>query len=143
MSRPTAGSALLVAASAVILATVIAVIVLTPSPAEHRQVQRDNAVLSDLEQLDQVIERWHGEHATLPADLARLADQPGMSLALAPADGGPAYIYRPLADGRYQLCAQFLTDTADTRYGRVFPAERAHAAGQHCFARRVRLRAAD
>ena len=55
----------------------------------------------------------------------------------APADGGPAYDYLPLDARRYQLCAHFLTDTADNRYGRQYPVERAHGAGRHCFTHRV------
>ena len=60
-----------------------------------------------------------------------------MSLNQAPADGGPAYDYLPLDARRYQLCAHFLTDTADNRYGRQYPVERAHGAGRHCFTHRV------
>ena len=50
-SKPALGRNLLIAGSALILATLVAVIALTPSPAEHRQMQRDAAVLADLDQL--------------------------------------------------------------------------------------------
>jgi len=133
MKTQSLGRALLIAASALITATVIAVIALTPSPAEHRQVQRDAAVLSDLEQLGNAVELWQREHGQLPPDLVPVLALPGVDLPLAPADGGPAYVYRPVDARRYQLCAHFLTDTADNRFGRPQPADRAHPAGQHCF----------
>lgn len=139
MSPPATGRPLLITATVLIAATVIAVIMLTPSPAEHRRMQRDNAVLTDLEQLEQAIQHWQDEHRRLPADLAVLADQPGLALALAPADGGPAYTYQRQDAGRYRLCAHFLTDTADGRYGYRPSADRTHGAGRHCFARHVRL----
>lgn len=137
MNTPTLGRTLLILASALITATVIAVIALTPSPGQHRQMQRDNAVLNDLEQLQQAIGRWHREHGQLPAALAPVAAQPGLSLQLAPADGGAAYSYQPIDEEQYRLCAVFLTDTADDRYGRRYPAARAHGAGQHCFIHRT------
>lgn len=137
MKPHSPGRTLLIAASAAIAATVIAVIVLTPSPGEHRQVQRDAAVLGDLEQLGNAVELWQREHGQLPPDLVPVVAQPGLSLQLAPADGGPGYVYRPLDAQRYQLCAHFLTSTADTRFGRHYPADRAHAAGQHCYTHRV------
>lgn len=137
MTNPAPGRGLLIAASVLITATVIAVIALTPSPAEHRQVQRDAAVLNDLEQLGNAIELWHREHGQLPPDLVPVLAQPGLNLSLAPADGGPAYVYLPLDAQRYQLCAQFLTDTGDTRFGRPYQAARAHGIGQHCFTHRV------
>lgn len=131
------GRSLLIAASVLIAATIVAVIALTPSPAEHRQMQRDAAVLADLDQLENAIERWQREHGQLPATLGPVLAQPGLSLNQAPADGGPAYDYHPLDAQRYQLCAHFLTDTADNRYGRQYPGEDAHAAGRHCFTHRV------
>lgn len=131
------GRSLLIAASVLIAATIVAVIALTPSPAEHRQMQRDAAVLADLDQLENAIERWQREHGQLPATLAPVLAQPGLSLNQAPADGGPAYDYLPLDVLRYQLCAHFLTDTAANRYGRQYPVERAHGAGRHCFTHRV------
>lgn len=133
MKTQSLGRALLIAASVLIVATIACVIALTPSPAEHRLVQRDAAVLSDLEQLGNAVELWQREHGQLPPDLVPVVAQPGVALQLAPADGGPAYVYRPIDARRYQLCAHFLTDTADNRFGRPHPADRAHPAGQHCF----------
>ena len=133
MKTQSLGRALLIAASVLIVATITCVIALTPSPAEHRLVQRDAAVLSDLEQLGNAVELWQREHGQLPPDLVPVVAQPGVALQLAPADGGPAYVYRPIDARRYQLCAHFLTDTADKRFGRPYPADRAHPAGQHCF----------
>lgn len=136
-SKPALGRNLLIAGSALILATVVAVIALTPSPQQHRNFHRDQRVISHLHALQAAIEQWHQQHGQLPKELATLNTQPGVQLALQPADGGPAYRYQP-SDGRhYQLCAHFLTDTADNRYGRQYPVERAHGAGRHCFTHRV------
>ena len=143
MKTPSLGRGLLIAASLLILATVITVIALTPSPAEHRQVQRDAAVLSDLELLGNAVELWQREHGQLPPDLVPVVALPGVDLQLAPADGGPAYVYRPLDAHRYQLCAHFLTDTADNRFGRPYRADRAHPAGEHCFTHQGPSVAAD
>ncbi|KRG72554.1 hypothetical protein ABB30_15520, partial [Stenotrophomonas ginsengisoli] len=53
MKTQSLGRVLLIAASVLIVATIACVIALTPSPAEHRLVQRDAAVLSHLEELGQ------------------------------------------------------------------------------------------
>lgn len=142
MTTLSPGRGLLIAASVVIVATLVAVIALTPSPTEHRQVQRDAAVLRDLDQLEGAIKRWHRENGQLPPDLVPVVALPGLDLSLAPSDGAPAYDYLPLDTQRFQLCAHFLTDTADSRYGRQYPGERAHGAGRHCFTHRVGTAAA-
>ena len=137
MKTPSIGRGLLISASVLITATLIAVIALTPGPGEHRQIQRDAAVLRDLDQLGDAVHLWQREHGQLPPDLVPVVAQPGVHLQLAPADGGPAYVYRPLDDRRYQLCAHFLTDTADKRFDHALPVDRAHPAGEHCFTRHL------
>lgn len=153
-SKPALGRNLLIAGSALILAIVVAVIALTPSPQQHRNFHRDQRVIGHLHALQAAIEQWHQQHGQLPKELATLNTQPGVQLALQPADGGPAYRYQP-GDGRhYQLCAHFLTDTAHPDTGRLswtvpgaertrltYDLEWAHGRGEQCYQRQVPVRA--
>lgn len=139
-ARP--GRWLLGAAALLALATVVAVLALTPGPGQRRLQQRDAATVSDLQQLQQAIVVWQRQHQALPADLARVAAQPGIALPLAPADGGPGYRYAVLDAHSYQLCAHFHTDTAAPHDPRQRNAGAAfgdwpHPSGEHCFVRRV------
>lgn len=141
MNPMSLGRGLLMAGSSVILATVIAVIALSPSPAERRLQQRDAAVRTDLQQLQQAINAWYREHQALPPDLATLATAPGWRLPLSPSDGRPPYRYTVVGGEVYQLCARFLTDTAGAaedgqRFGQPVDGSWRHPAGEHCFTRR-------
>lgn len=150
MKTHSPGRGLLIAGSVVIAATVAAVIALTPSPQQHRNFQRDQRVISDLHALESAIAQWHQQHGQLPPALAILNTQPGVKLALQPADGAPAYRYQPGAGRHYQLCAHFLTDSAHPDTGRLswtvpgaeplrtaYDLEWAHGRGEHCYQRQV------
>ena len=87
------------------------------------------------------IGEWQRAHGALPASLAELAAQPGVSLAVRDPVTGAAYGYEAGAGSKYRLCAVFATDTAKRdpqrdpfRYSdQRWP----HPAGRHCFDREV------
>jgi hypothetical protein len=125
------GLYLAVAASVVVIATLVAAIGVMGTPSQQRLVRLDERRVGDLDRIVDAI-REHG----LPRDLATLARTPGERLSIVdPVDGQP-YEFAPLGKDRFRLCAHFATDTAkvvsDSWYQRGIWS---HGQGRHCFDR--------
>ena len=139
MSRRDIGRPMLVFASALVLATLIAAVWVMDSPAVQRDLRLDQRRVAELSELQVLVEDWARTRGALPVSLAQIAAQPGMAPSLRDPLDGTSYGYAVLGARRYRLCAVFATDTAAMREppspqtGR--PVEWAHPAGPHCFER--------
>lgn len=133
------GRWLLVAAGIAIIATVAAALWVMGSPGAQRLVRLDQRRVQDLQQVEQAIDLHFRRHDALPADLAALATQPGVRLAVADPVDGAAYGYEATGPRSYRLCARFDTDTAQAPDGaRPWGGhDWSHGAGRHCFERRA------
>lgn len=147
MSGQGTGRFLLVAAAAVVAATLVAALWVMESPGKQRDRRIDQRRTQQLGAIANAVETWFGGHQRLPASLAELAGQPGLSLAVAdPVDGQP-YGYRITAERSYELCARFATSTAERdgdagRFG-WYDRDWLHPAGSYCFKRTVAKPGAD
>jgi hypothetical protein len=102
------------------------------TPSAQRRIEADNKRVADLAQIARAIHSWHSQSLQpLPASLddpvlARIAGP-----VLADPETGQPYQYRPLDDGRYQLCAVF-DESSEPGSGQFVPFWR-HPAGLTCF----------
>ncbi|MGH8085278.1 MAG: hypothetical protein ACREPV_08365 [Lysobacter sp.] len=134
------GRWLAIAASVVVVATVVAAIRVMGSPSAQREMKLDSRRIDDLNHIVQVIEHYAELNNALPADLATLARQPGQRLAITDPVDGAAYGYEVTGKRSYRLCAVFATDTAKTPAmdGRWNADDWDHGAGRYCFERRAK-----
>lgn len=136
---PGPGRWLAIAACVVAVATVAAAIVVMGPPSAQREAKLDRKRVHDLNRIVQVVEQHVARHDTLPPDLATLAGQPGLRLAIVDPQSGAPYGYEVTGDRAFRLCAVFATDTA-TRPAGAAPwnmADWHHGAGRQCFDREV------
>lgn len=133
------GRGLAIAASVVVLATVVAAVWVMGSPSAQREAKLDGRRIDDLNRIVQVINRDFDAHGTLPADLATLARQPGQRLSTTDPVNGTPYGYEVTGARTYRLCAVFVTDTAEIRAvaGPWAAEDWNHGAGRHCFDRKA------
>jgi hypothetical protein len=132
---------MLIAAGAIVAATLAAAFMTMDSPGQVRDRKLDQRRVRELDEIADAIERWQGEHDEWPASLAELAAQPGVSLAVRDPVSGAAYGYEAGTGSKYRLCAVFATDTAKRDPQRdmfgYFDQRWAHPAGRYCFDREV------
>jgi len=137
VSAASPGRWLMVAASAVVVATVAAAVVAIGPPSAQRDARLDARRVQDLARIAELVDAHARRTGALPRDLDALA-APGLRLPLDPGAGG-GYAYQATGTRSYRLCAVFATDTA--RAGeRLQPEtmdEWSHGVGQRCFERRV------
>jgi hypothetical protein len=132
----TAGRWLALAGVVVALAAIVAGVVVIGTPGTQRDTRMDVRRERDLRAIAMQLERWHEREGRLPADLATLAAQPGLRLAIVDPLTGAPYEYAATATDRYRLCAVFATDTAQRRFGPDAD-DWIHAVGRGCFDRRI------
>ena len=139
------GHWLLVVASLVVLATLVAAFMVMRSPSAQREVTLDQRRVMDLTRLGHAVDTYANLHGGMPPqELAVLAQQPGSGLPRHDPVSARPYAYQRTGDDRYFLCAVFATDTAKTGEAAMQPYGDAwaHGAGRHCFDRVVQGRAA-
>lgn len=108
-------------------------------PGVQRERRLDERRVGDLQAISAAIQRHHQTHRELPTDLEQLLEAKGSRLAGSDPVTGERYVYQPRADGHFQLCANFVHDTADLPPGAGGrPAEWWHGSGRHCFERRIK-----
>ena len=134
--RRAIGRALLAASSLLVAGSIVAAIIATGSPAQQRLQALDRARVEQLQAIAMHVQEWHARERRLPASLAIVAAQPGLDLPMRDPHTSAPYEYRVLDATRYELCATFATDTAQTGAA-SWSGEWVHAAGRHCFQRRV------
>jgi len=131
------GRRLAIAASVVMLATVVASVWVTGSPSAQRESRIDERRVKDLDAIMDAIRSHTQEQGALPPSLAVLGSQPGIRLSIADPVTGAPYEYAATGARTYRLCARFSTDTA-LQAPNDYPSSDAHWAhgiGRHCFDR--------
>jgi hypothetical protein len=133
--------ALVVGATVVVLAAVVAGLIAIGPPDVQRRRKLDERRVADLNSLSAQVKSYKDQHKQLPADLAALAGQPGRRLPVDP-ETGSAYEYAMTDEGTYRLCANFALDSADIPQPHFFPggSDWPHGVGRTCFDRQVTKR---
>lgn len=139
MNRPAVGRNLLIAATLIVVATLVAALWVMESPSKQRDRRIDERRVEQLEAISDALDAWENNHQRLPASLGELANQPGLSIATVdPVDGKP-YEYQALSGWGYRVCARFATSTADRPIGDNgigwYEKRWMHPVGRHCFDR--------
>jgi len=132
------GQRLAIAASVVVLATIVASVWVNGTPSEQREIKLDARRVEDLRNLDSEIKVHALQKGALPTSLASLAEKPGISLTIVDPVTSQPYEFEPIRARTYRLCATFTTDTAKTRAAADYRAGAehwAHGAGRRCFER--------
>src|SRR5690606_7490710 len=137
--RERFGRELAIVAAVVVAAALAAAFMVMRSPADERALTLDQRRVQDLQRIGHAVDAWYRLHDALPPDLASVVEQPGSTVPAAdPATGAP-YEYLPGEGRKYQLCATFLTDTAQNGEAWQGAAPRGeswdHPAGGYCFVR--------
>lgn len=131
------GRRLLVLTALVIVASVAASFLVMGTPAHQRDLRMDEARVRDLERLQSALREWHREHGDLPPTLAALAAQPGLALDISDPLTGVAYGYRRDGSRRFELCAEFSTDSGErgSRNGApgISQEQWRHGSGRTCY----------
>ena len=133
------GRRVAIAASVVVVATLIASIAVMGPPSRQRQHRLDERRVADLGRIQMALQVYRNAHDTLPAGLSVLAAAPGARLPIRDAESGEAYGYERKDDSSYRLCARFATDTAEALDAPPTwpPGGWEHAAGWQCFERKA------
>lgn len=101
---------LAIAATAVIVAAIIAGIILTEGPGTARTERFDLERISNLDSLAQLIDDHYNTHETLPESTAVFdTDANYERFSTDPRTGAP-YTYDVLSETSYRLCATFETE---------------------------------
>jgi hypothetical protein len=119
-----------------VVAAVVAGIYLLGSPSEERSRRLDERRVQDLSGIAQAIDLYWTRESRLPGSLEQLRSDTGANITVADPSTSAPYDYRPLEDGKYELCASFDRDSGDSnRFDNGFWT---HRAGRQCFQREAK-----
>ena len=135
MSAGNAGRWLAIAASVVVIATVVAAMLAMGSPGSQRESRLDRKREQDMERIAMAIDARTEAGKPLPSDLASFAREPGRRLSIADPATNAAYVYEVTGDHSYRLCAVFTTDTAQESRKAWIDQDWLHGPGRRCFDR--------
>jgi hypothetical protein len=136
-----------IAASVVVLASIVLGFILVGSPAQQRKVRFDDQRISDLSTIQyEVTNYYQTKDGVLPATLTDLTNKlNGFSVPMDP-NTGAAYEYNVKAGLTFELCATFEADSitdANTRtvsyfeFGTNYYGNWEHGVGRTCFERTI------
>lgn len=131
MSAPS-GRPILIVATAAVVVSVIAGIIVIGSPSEGRFQQLDSGRVADLRGIMQATDLFWARNERLPGSLAELAADPRTSVNMVDPASGEPYAYRAIDDATYEVCATFDRASPDTP-GRSSDDFWRHEAGRQCF----------
>jgi hypothetical protein len=136
MNSRTAIRSLLVVATLVVIASIIAGMLAIGSPQLQRQHKFDERRVRDLATIAQRLKFHFAEHKELPPDLAALTLQPSLPLPKDP-ETGAAYQYHVKGADKYSLCATFNLAMPDETAARaqIDFSRWPHGSGLTCFDR--------
>jgi hypothetical protein len=129
MSAFSGKHALAVAISVVVAAAVGAGVVLMGPPSEERARRLDERRVEDLRQVSFSVNLYNKWHERLPASLAELSEEPGLTFQSRDPVTAESYGYSVLEPAKYQLCAIFDRESTETRADMFW----SHGGGRHCF----------
>jgi hypothetical protein len=115
-----------------VLASLLAGLFVLGSPQDERARRVDNRRVSDLQGIMAAADLYWTRHSQLPASLAELTAEPGVSISTADPESSEPYDYQPLDSAQYELCAGFERESGDMA---MKPSEDlwAHGPGRQCF----------
>jgi hypothetical protein len=128
-----------IAASAVVVAAIVAGVVTLGSPTMQRHRRLDERRVADLRNLESAVTVYWHRRQSLPPDLDALSKEPGLRPNTHDPETGTPYDYELIAADSYRLCAVFAFDSAANPATRDSAAASnwAHGAGRHCFDLRI------
>ena len=132
------GQGLLAAGLIAVVATAVALGMITAGSPKHERLRRlDAARIDHLRSIGYALDGYWSRHKALPASLEELARDADARLEVRDPETRAAYEYHATGGQSYELCATFALDSAeqgDEEPGRIW----AHAPGRHCFAKQAR-----
>lgn len=138
MSAPFApGRWLAIAASVLVVATVVVAIAVMGTPGAQRQARLDDRRAADLAAIERAVDAYARQHGVLPPALATL-QKTRRGLRIVDPEHGAHYGYAVTGRQTYRLCAVFATDTAADPDFRAHNEEWSHGIGRQCFDRNTR-----
>ena len=126
------GKRILVAATSVVVVSVIAGIIIVGSPTEGRLQQLDFGRISDLRGIMAASDLYWSRNERLPSSLEELAEDPRTVVNTVDPGSAESYGYRVLSGDNYELCATFDRESRDPP-GRSAADYWRHGVGRQCF----------
>jgi len=125
------GKVVLSIATAVVLGSIVAGVILVGGPAEGRIERLDDERVEDLQSIMRAVDQFWKDHDRLPETLEDLARDPREQVSTIDPTSGEAYEYVVLDENTYRLCAVF--DGESRAPSRAPAGFWSHASGRHCF----------
>jgi hypothetical protein len=126
------GKPILVVATAVVVVSVIAGIVIIGSPSEGRFQELDSGRIVDLRGIMGATDLYWSRTERLPNSLEELAEDPRTSINTVDPGAAQFYSYRVLGADVYELCATFDRES-NASPGRPVADFWRHGPGRQCF----------
>ena len=117
-----------------VTAAIIGGIFLLGSPLEERERRLDERRVQDLTGIAVAVDVYWTRNAKLPASLEALRTETGANITIADPVTEAIYEFRPLEGAKYELCATFEGESADSDRG-FNVSFWSHRAGRQCFQR--------
>ncbi len=130
--RGSLGHRILVVATAVVVLSIIAGILVIGSPSEGRFEQLDSGRVSDLQGIMRATDEFWSRNERLPATLTELADDPRVSVNTIDPGSALPYGYRVIGPDAYEVCATFDRPSTESP-GRPREDFWRHGEGERCF----------
>ena len=129
--KTTLGKTMLVAATTLVVGSIIAGVILVGSPAEGRLQQLDSARIEDFRGIVTAMDSYWDREERLAISLDELAEDPRTQVNTIDPGSAQSYEYRALDEDTYELCATFDRES-------LAPARRnsdfwSHRVGRQCF----------
>lgn len=136
MSPPRGVRVLVVSATAVVTAAVVAGLFLLGPPGEERARRMDERRTEDLRRIVSGNQVFWNRNGRLASSLTELGAVPGSRLSTTDPRTGTPYEYQTMDSLRYEVCATFERESSEMYYGGVD--NWSHGAGRQCFPQTVR-----
>ncbi len=126
------GRLIVAVATAVVVASIIAGVIVVGSPARGRLERFDADRIEDLEGIMRAMDRFWSRNERLPASLEELGEDPRIRVNTVDPGSAESYEYHILDEDTYELCAIF--DRESPAPPRRTPADFwSHGVGRQCF----------
>ena len=131
MMKTTLGKTMLVAATTLVVGSIIAGVILVGSPAEGRLQQLDSARIEDLRGIVTAMDSYWDRNERLAISLDELAEDARTQVSTIDPGSAQSCEYRALDEDTYELCATFDRESlAPVRRNSDFWS---HGVGRQCF----------